>query len=407
MIVILYDPKTISIANGIASDLISAFQSNVTIELIDASSSATWSSEVSWDDLVIVVFEDASFPQLGNEFIEEFVRHRGEKALLLPVAVEVAFTRPPAAAQAIKALPFNAAASGADGRLVSRVGGMLGLRLQARESKIFISYRATDGAFIAEQLRSHLEALGYNPWKDEAVELDGYTKILPGTPVQDQIDAALESASLVLLLDTPSAPNSIWIRHEVDTADAMLVPILPVCFRDVGDPKKGPRFRSLIALQRWVSMPNPPKGTALPLSLAQLDEIVEEIETYLCEIFRRKCRVPYLVEQEFCSNGFKWSVRDKSRLIFESSKDGGRIRTRVISHCSIFDQIYGPALEYFRGVIKEAERSNFSLFIYDGDLLTDAELEDFGSEQDGDVIILHHQELSSLIASNFSNLGAL
>src|SRR5258708_40365905 len=136
---------------------------------------------------------------------------------------------------------------------------MLGLRVQGRDGKIFISYRRSDGVAIAKQLYEHLEAKGHCPYLDEAKEIDGDTKILPGTPVQQQIDEALSNANLVLLIDTPSAPASPWIKHEVDTADGLLLPILPICFRDASDPKKGPRFRSLLALQRWVSIQSPAK----------------------------------------------------------------------------------------------------------------------------------------------------
>src|SRR6202035_4690174 len=102
----------------------------------------------------------------------------------------------------------------------------------------------------------------------------------PGTPVQQEIDEALDKANLVLLIDTPSAPASPWIKHEVDTADALLLPILPLCFRDKGDRKVGPRFPSLAALQRWVPFQTPDPTTDPPLSISQLDDIVREAETY-------------------------------------------------------------------------------------------------------------------------------
>lgn len=75
---------------------------------------------------------------------------------------------------------------------------MLGLRLQGRDSKIFISYRASDGAQIAAQLEGHFVRLGHNVFLDEAIEIDGDTKILPGSPVQKRIDEALEQSNFVL-----------------------------------------------------------------------------------------------------------------------------------------------------------------------------------------------------------------
>ena len=112
------------------------------------------------------------------------------------------------------------------------------------------------------------------PFLDEAKEIDGEPSILPGSPVQKQIDEALEKANLVLLIDTPSAPASPWIKHEVDTADALLLPILPLCFRDKDDRKVGPRFPSLLALQRWVPIQRPDATDNPPLSIKQLDQIV-------------------------------------------------------------------------------------------------------------------------------------
>lgn len=123
-------------------------------------------------------------------------------------------------------------------------GAMIGLRVQQRDNAIFVSYRATDGKSIAVQLEEYLKNLGYPVWLDEAKELDGETKILPGTEVQSQIDEALAKSSILLLLDTPDAPHSRWITHEVETANGLLLPILPLCFRAATDGKKGPRFPS-------------------------------------------------------------------------------------------------------------------------------------------------------------------
>lgn len=404
MIVILYQNNCEQIAKESESNLFAAFAGHVKIELIPAISATSWPLEVSWDDLLVVLYKGKDFPAAGNLFIKEYVQQRPGAAMLLPVAVDPDFPKPPEAAATIKALPYDLSVRGTNDRLVNRVGGMLGLRLQGRDSKIFISYRATDGSAIARQLYEHLKELGHQPWLDTAKELDAETKILPGSPVQAEIDEALSHANLVLLLDTPSACSSTWIKHEVDTADAMLLPILPICFRETGDSKIGPRFRSLLALQRWVSIQMPTAVTTPPLEDSQLDKIVHEAETYLCEIFRRKCRVPFIVRDEFVSNGFDWKVLDTRLLMFSSSKTGARMRTKVLSHCSIFDQVYAPAIMLLRNFLSKSDHPNYSLFIYDGDLLSNVQLNELET-QDDSVVILHHQELQAFIGSNFSVLG--
>jgi hypothetical protein len=407
MIGILYQDGCRDFAESTATELVRAFADQVMVTKIAAESAGTWPAEISWDDLLIVLYNSKDFPASGNEFITEYLKARSDTALLLPAALNAAVPKPPDAAEAIKALPYDTSASDQTSRLVTRAGGMLGLRLQGRDGKIFLSYRASDGKAIAQQLYDHFVAVGHRPFLDEARELDGDTKILPGTPVQKQIDEALCDANLVLLIDTPDAPASPWIKHEVDTADSLLLPILPLCFRDPGDLRHGPRFPSLLALQRWISLTLPAKSSSPLLAAAQLEQIVEAAEKYLCEIFQRKCRVPFLVEKEFVDKGFAWKILDKRLLMFESAKTMSvRLHTRVLAHCSLFDQIYPPAIKRFCQFLDARGRGNYSLFIYDGELLTAPQLEELVKSQPGEVVILHHQELAALIDSNFTKLGA-
>lgn len=407
MVVILYQHGCQKIAKKTAADLLKAFSNHVKVKLVAASSSASWPAEASWDDLLIVMFNGKPFPASGISFISQYMELRADSPTLLPVSIDRNSKRPPGPAAAIKALEYDRSAKGEKGRLANRVGAMLGLRIQGRDTNIFISYRATDGAKLAKQLHKHLVSLGHRAYLDVAIEFDGEPSILPGSPVQKQIDEALDKANLVLLMDTPKASESPWIRHEVETADGLLLPILPLCFRDKDDRKVGPRFLSLLSLQRWVSLQTPDPAANPPLNAGQLDNIVSEAETYLCEMFRRKCRVPFLVEREFVSRGFAWKALDRRLLMFESSKSlTWRVPTKVLSHCSVFDQVYGPALKRFVQFLGATGRCNHSLFIYDGALLPGPILKDIAEAQPEPVIILHHQELAALIDSNFTTLGA-
>lgn len=404
MITLLYQPGHDAIAAQIKSDLDRAYASRLEIELIRADAPPPTQPAPAWDDLLVVVYDAPEFPEAGNDFLKQYWEAR-PKGLVLPVALSAVYPTPPTVVAEVKALPYDASASGENGRLAKRVGALLGLRLQGRDARIFISYRAFDGTQIASQLYDHLESLGYRAWKDEAIEFDGETKILPGTPVQQQIDDTLAAASLVLLIDTPAAPQSVWIKHEVDTADSLMLPVLPLCFRPATDPKQGPRFRSLLELQRWVSLDLPAPHASL--SHADLAEIVSEAERYLCEILRRKCRVPFLVEKAFSDHGFSWQELDKRLLMFESKKQHApRLVVKIYTHCSIFEQIYPPAVQRFREFIRSRAGANFTLFIYDGEVMADSQLDAFsGAGANDSILFLHHQELVPLISSNFTALG--
>lgn len=409
MIVILFETGQRAIAEEVHRDLKTAFKGAISVALADAASPGCWPADVCWDDLLLIVYRDSSFSAAGNKYIQEYVDGRNGKGRLLPVALDPTNRRPPTAASHIKALEFDAAAGGSNGRLVKRAGAILGLRLQQRDTKIFISYRATDGIEIARQLEMHLDGLGYPVWRDEAKEIDGETKILPGSAVQSEIDSALDNASVVILLDTPQAPHSPWIKHEVDTANSQLLPILPLCFRHASDSKMGPRFRSLLDLQRWVPLLfNAPLSTP-PLTDLELDLIVREMEGYICEIFRRKCRVPFLVEKEFVSRSYTWSILDARRLICESVKNHSlRLSTKVLSHCSIFEQVHGPAMQVFSDFLTQTGRPNYALYIYDGEeLIPEPELKEIinSSPPGNEIVILHHQELAALIESNFTTFA--
>ena len=406
MLVMLYQDGCEAIATRAAADVGTAFMGHLDVQTVAANAPPAWARAASWDDLLVIVYNGDGFPGAGNRFVEEFVQQRPGRAMLLPVAVDPVFRRPPEPVAGIKALEYDAAAPGPNGRLVNRIGGMLGLRVQGRDTKIFISYRGTDGAPIANQVHAYLTSSGHRAYLDEAKEIDGETAILPGSGVQAEIDEALKGANLLLLIDTPDAPSSRWIKHEVDTADGLLLPILPICFRKAGDLKQGPRFPSLLALQRWIPFQLPLPGAAPPLTDDQLGQILDAAETYLCEIFQRKCRVPFIVEKEFVSRGFAWKVLDQRLLMYESLRThNGRLHTKVCSHCSMFDQIYMPALNRFTTFLDQTGRGNYSLFIYDGEVLPDQQLEEIAAGE-GDVIILHHQELAALIDSNFTMLKA-
>jgi hypothetical protein len=126
--------------------------------------------------------------------------------------------------------------------------------LQPDSQRTFISYRATDASITAQDLNKRLEKAGYYPWLDEAKE-----HLSPGTDVQAVISKQIEQASMVLVVDTPAAPESTWIDFEIDLAGHRFIPVLPVVVgQDIS------RFITLKSLERTVPIkPGGVDGEAL------------------------------------------------------------------------------------------------------------------------------------------------
>jgi hypothetical protein len=85
-----------------------------------------------------------------------------------------------------------------------------------------------------------------------------------------------------------------------------------------------------------------------------------------------------------------------------------RVKIRALSHCSIFDEIYTPALNVFTKYCA-GYFANFLLFIYDGEVLPDREIEELRVEASVrdvvNLIILHNQELSAMLDSGFMGVS--
>jgi hypothetical protein len=414
MIGILCENEAQLIAQAICGDLAQAYHGQLQVTIIPAHEQTAWSTEPVWDDLLIVLYDTQHFPEMGKRFIQAYLDMSDARGYVLPVALHPQRQRPPEPISHLKAILYDDTAKGTTGRIARRVGALLGLRLRRGDTKVFISYRAVDGSAIAQQLEAFLHSHGFNPWRDEAQDADdGDPNIQGGENVQTVLDTHLRQAALILLVDTPEAPASKWIKFEIDTANAQLLPILPVCCRDEDDRRHGPRFRSLMDLQRWVEVTLRPHPPAMPLEDTELDRIMDEMESYLCEIYRRKSKIPYEVSKQFRAHDFAWTALDDSRRLYQSLKRYNvRIRHQILLHCSIFDEVYTPALQAFVAYAKQpavGPQTNFRLFIYGGEVLPELEIEELYTaahlDDEANLIVLHHQELLHLLASDFKRLS--
>jgi hypothetical protein len=61
-------------------------KNNIGVTCLKTTEKLDWPSAASWDDLLLVLYNGANFSAEGNAFIESYIKARGERFLLLPVA---------------------------------------------------------------------------------------------------------------------------------------------------------------------------------------------------------------------------------------------------------------------------------------------------------------------------------
>jgi hypothetical protein len=399
MIVLVSEVRHSATAREIASALSEAFP-GFPLTIADAES-PRWSAAFTWSDVLVVPFDGAPFsPEIEAFVATQLVR--APRPFVLPVAVG-GHRAPPGPLAAVKALPVVGPAfeNGCD-----RIGAMLGLRIRSRDHTVFISYRAMDGSAAAEQLEAFLRENGYHVWRDDSKDqFDGQTMIPPGKEVQAEIENNLKTADLLLLIDSPRAAESHWINLEVNLANGNLIPVLPILLRLPEERVFCSRFRALDTLQRGIAFDLAADAPPARLTVEQLKLTLSEMESYLKAMFQRRLRLPHHVREEFEAHAYQWSERD--RFIFEAIRQaGGKVRRRIFSHCSVFDGIYDPALRAFVVHLRGLDpRANYALFVYDGPLIPAVQLREIeraAQLQDAaDVILLHHQELRTLLQNEF------
>jgi hypothetical protein len=83
---------------------------------------------------------------------------------------------------------------------------------------IFISYSWAD-APAAHWLYHRLAQLSIKTWIDfERLDLQDC--------IESQLDAAIQSATLIMLVDSPAARNSKWVRFEMTCAERKRTPVM-------------------------------------------------------------------------------------------------------------------------------------------------------------------------------------
>ena len=114
----------------------------------------------------------------------------------------------------------NAVAVEPDGgeKLRQTVRGYFGLDVFPEKKKLFISYARRDGAKAAEAIYEDL-------WKHHFTVFRDIEQIEGGADFQERILEQILDKDFVLLLDTPAARESKWVRAEIVEAQSRRIPV--------------------------------------------------------------------------------------------------------------------------------------------------------------------------------------
>jgi formylglycine-generating enzyme required for sulfatase activity len=131
---------------------------------------------------------------------------------------------------------------------------------------IFISYQSNDRLYV-NSLKDALRSNGYDVWLDASN--------LPGSPDwEDEIRVAIENAFVLLIVMTPTAEESKWVRREKHYADNLNKPIIPLL-------REGKMWFSLLDMQ-FVDARNVTEANPVPSALyaalfryVPIDETIE------------------------------------------------------------------------------------------------------------------------------------
>ena len=100
------------------------------------------------------------------------------------------------------------------------------MRLRHSSCPAFVSYAREDETF-ARDLVTQLEAKGADVWWD-------LNAITLGTPLDQSLRSAVSGSRYLLLIATPAAGKSEYVRLEIETAVRNGLCIVPDCSRGTG-----------------------------------------------------------------------------------------------------------------------------------------------------------------------------
>ncbi len=109
-------------------------------------------------------------------------------------------------------------------------------------TQIFLSY-SHDDILLMQRLRDDLRAAGFTVWTDEAIQ--------PGSPSWKlEIEGAIRQSDCLLVIFSPDAAESRWVRAEIDFAETLKKPLFSVLAR--GDETNAVPFG--MTTHQWIDL---------------------------------------------------------------------------------------------------------------------------------------------------------
>jgi len=365
-----YSPGNERYADAIA-DAICTINPDLPVNRISLDASATQSIHAA----VVVVLFDNHFEdeQARVRWVAELNANRATTPLL-PISLDRNRRRPPCPIDGLKSRSWPEDQED----ILASISACLGLALRPGKNKVFVSYREADGKRSAELVENALSKNGFVTWRDESKSKFDEPNLPLGAEVQDEIAEHLSSASAMVLIDTPRAEESQWVRLEVEIAVGKMIPIFPIVLHDASIDTAVSRFRIIESLHRRAVVQSEYVGDNLVLPESELPRIVLQIEKYLQRVYQN--RVVHLRELERFLVSRNWSFSRNDQLPHLHS---GRVRqaTRMLSLlacCSFEDQVFAPRLRKFVDGMAELaglrQMFNCNYYLYPGKTLPDRDL---------------------------------
>jgi len=370
ILTIVYQAKE----NASAASLVSAVQAEYPEMGISKIELDLWSPQPTNAAAVVLIFGKDFESEPGCvEWVATFNSSRASTPLL-PIAVDSNRRHPPAPISGLKARNWPTDKD----EILTTIAASMGLALRTGNNKIFVSYRAVDGTRSAELVEGELNSRGFATWRDESNKAYDAPNLELGDDVQQQIAQNIETASALVLIDTPRAGESSWVRLEVELAIGKMIPIFPIVLHDDSVTTQISRFRVLQSLYRRAVVQSTYVGEELVLPSTKLKLIFGQLEHYLMAVYRNRIVQLRELEKFLKSKGCDFGKNEHLPYLHSARIRQSTRSTSLLACCSFEEQIFAPRVRKFvegmRHLAGLSQMFHQNFYLYPGQALNEADL---------------------------------